>query len=196
MRRVVAREASPASLPRCGALPGVTVPNSAPLVQLHQDIDARVNAIRTDHANWLCGKGCAACCRRLAHAPQLTAAEWQLLREGLAALPAQRLETISLGMTALATPQPGHVICPLLDQATNACLVYAHRPVACRSYGFYVQRDLGLYCSDIEALVAGGALADVLWGNHDAVDRQLAALGERRPVHEWFGDPTVGLACL
>jgi uncharacterized protein len=172
------------------------VSNPAPLVQLHQDIDARVHAIRADHADWLCGKGCAACCRRLAHAPLLTAAEWQLLREGLAALPAERLETIGPGMAALAAPQSDHVVCPLLDQATNACLVYAHRPVACRSYGFYVQRDLGLYCSDIETLVARGALADVVWGNHDAVDQRLAVLGERRPVHEWFGDPTVGLASL
>ncbi len=44
---------------------------------------------------------------------------------------------------------------------------YAQRPVACRTYGFYVQRELGLYCGDIEARVAGGELADVVWGNHD-----------------------------
>lgn len=172
------------------------MPNHTPLAQLHQDIDTRVHAIREDHPDWLCGKGCAACCRRLAHAPQLTAAEWQLLREGLAALPAERLQAIGRGMAALAGQTSGHVVCPMLDQATNACLVYAHRPVACRSYGFYVQRDLGLYCGDIEALVAGGTLADVVWGNHDAVDQHLTGLGERRPVHEWFGDPAAGLVSL
>lgn len=164
------------------------MPSQALLVQLHQDIDTRVHAIRADHPDWLCGKGCASCCRRLAHAPLLTAAEWHLLEEGLATLPAERLQAISHAMAALADKQSGHVVCPMLDQTTNACLVYAHRPVACRSYGFYVQRHLGLYCGDIEALVAGDKLADVVWGNHDAVDQQLAGLGERRPVHEWFGE--------
>ena len=58
--------------------------------------------------------------------------------------------------------------------------------MACRTYGFYVQRDKGLYCCEIETQVAAGALADVVWGNHDAVDQQLAKLGESRPLTEWF----------
>jgi hypothetical protein len=60
--------------------------------------------------------------------------------------------------------------------------------VACRTYGFYAQRDKGLYCKDIETRVADGALDDVVWGNHDAVDRQLAGLGESRGLTEWFGE--------
>ncbi|MBL8432147.1 MAG: hypothetical protein JNK80_07105, partial [Dechloromonas sp.] len=48
------------------------------------------------------------------------------------------------------------------------------------------QRDRGLHCGDIEAQVAAGALADVVWGNHDAIDRQLASLGGARPLTEWF----------
>ena len=71
-------------------------------------------------------------------------------------------------------------------RTSNACLVYAQRPVACRTYGFYVQRHLGLYCHDLEARVAGGALANVVWGNHAAIDRQLAGLGEPRALTEWF----------
>lgn len=78
------------------------------------------------------------------------------------------------------------MICTLLDEASGACPVYAQRPVACRSYGFYVQRDLGLYCHDIEKLVAEGALSDVVWGNHDAIDQQLSTLGEKRFMTEWF----------
>ncbi|MGD0961341.1 MAG: hypothetical protein ABSB19_16150, partial [Methylomonas sp.] len=70
--------------------------------------------------------------------------------------------------------------------ATGACLVYAHRPVACRTYGFYVQRDQGLYCKDIESRVAGGAWGDVVWGNHDAIDSRLRGLGETRELTEWF----------
>ena len=157
-----------------------------PLSRLHIEIDARVHAIRAGRPDWLCGKGCDNCCRRLAEAPQLTEAEWNLLREGLVALPSERLREISRDMAALAEQRSRPVVCPLLDHTTGACPVYAQRPVACRSYGFYVQRDLGLYCRDIESRVADGALADVVWGNHDGIDRQLAGLGESRPLTEWF----------
>ena len=78
------------------------------------------------------------------------------------------------------------MVCPLLDESSGACPVYAQRPVACCSYGFFVQRDLGLYCHDIEKLVAEGALSDVVWGNHDAIDQQLSTLGEKRFMTEWF----------
>lgn len=156
------------------------------LLQLHADIDARVQGIRENHPGWLCGKGCDGCCRRLADVPQLTVAEWNLLREGLAVLPAERLEEIDRDIVALAKRCSRPVVCPLLDQATGACQVYAQRPIACRTYGFYVQRDLGLYCHDIESRVADGDLADVVWGNHDAIDQQLAGLGESRVLTEWF----------
>lgn len=159
------------------------------LSRLHLDIDARVHSIRENRPDWLCGKGCDSCCRRLAAVPQLTAAEWDLLRAGLQALAAEQLAEISRKMaatTALSGQPPRPVVCPLLDQSTGACPVYAQRPVACRTYGFYVQRDQGLYCHDIESRVGDGALDDVLWGNHDAIDRQLAGLGESRALSEWF----------
>lgn len=156
------------------------------LTQLHIDIDLRVQTIREACPDWLCGKGCDNCCRRLADVPQLTAAEWNLLREGLAELAPERLQEIRRDMAALAGQQVRPVVCPLLDLASGACPVYAQRPVACRTYGFYVQRDLGLYCHDIESRVADGALAGVVWGNHDAIDRRLAGLGEIRPLTDWF----------
>lgn len=165
------------------------------LFELHLAIDARVEAIRMDRPDWLCGKGCDGCCRQLAEVPRLTSAEWELLRAGLAALPAQQLGQIrrelgKLGKPATAPALPGEcarrVVCPLLDRTSGACPVYAQRPVACRSYGFYVQRDLGLYCAAIESRVADGALADVVWGNHDAIDQRLAGLGEVRSLSEWF----------
>lgn len=158
------------------------------LPKLHADIEARVQAIRADHSDWLCRKGCDGCCRRLAEVPQLTPAEWDLLCEGLATLTPDKLGKISQDMAALAWHQSRLLICPLLDQSTNGCQVYLYRPVACRTYGFYVQRDLGLYCHDIESRVAGGTLADVVWGNHDAIDRGLACLGGVRPLTEWFGN--------
>jgi len=156
------------------------------LAQLHVDIDVRVQTILGDRADWLCGKGCDSCCRRLADVPQLTSAEWDLLREGLTDLPLGRLQEIRRNMAAL-TGQPSRpVVCPLLDLATGFCPVYTRRPVACRTYGFYVQRDLGLYCHDIESRVADGALVDVVWGNHDAIDQRLAGLGEIRALTDWF----------
>ena len=158
----------------------------ATLSQLHADIDARVQAIREEHPEWLCGKGCDGCCRKLAEIPQLTTAEWDLLREGLAALPSKQLRAISQSMSALADQKSRPIVCPLLDQSSNACPVYAQRPVACRTYGFYIQRELGLYCNEIESRVADGALADVVWGNHDAIDQRLASLGEARALTSWF----------
>ena len=158
------------------------------LTELHADIDARVINIRENNPDWLCGKGCDSCCKRLAEVPQLTAPEWDLLRDGLAALAPEHLQAIALEIAAVANSKTRPVICPLLDHSTGACPVYLHRPVACRSYGFYLQRNVGLFCRDIEKQVADGALPDVVWGNHDAIDHRLARLGESRPLTEWFAE--------
>lgn len=156
------------------------------LAQLHADIDARVSTIRGGHPDWLCRMGCDGCCRRLAEIPRLTAEEWDLLREGLAELLPERLREIRRDIAALAEQPSRPIVCPLLDQAAGACRVYAHRPVACRTYGFYVQRDLGLYCKDIESRVADGEWSEVVWGNQDTIDRRLNGLGETRELTEWF----------
>lgn len=156
------------------------------LTQLHVDIDVRVQAILEERSDWLCGKGCDSCCRRLANVPLLTLDEWNLLREGLSELTPERLQEVSRNMTSLTSQQSRPITCPMLDLSTGSCPVYAQRPVACRTYGFYVQRDLGLYCHDIEKLVDDGALSDVVWGNHDAIDHRLASLGETRPLTDWF----------
>lgn len=155
------------------------------LFQLHSAIDLRVNTILEKRTDWLCSKGCDHCCKQLANVPQLTPAEWELLRAGLQNLTAEQLREISNNMAAINSSRS--VTCPLLDRTTGTCPVYAQRPVACRSYGFYVQRDKGLYCSDIQTRVEDGTLADVVWGNHDAIDQQLAGLGESRALTEWFG---------
>ena len=168
------------------------VKNSNPspgLFQLHRDIDARVVSIRQHRTDWLCGKGCDGCCRSLAEEPQLTTQEWDLLRVGLAALAPEQLAGLrhaSAALTRTDHQDARSVVCPLLDHASGSCPVYDYRPVACRSYGFYVQRDKGLYCQDIESQVAAGRLADVVWGNHDAIDRQLAVMGEKRRLSAWF----------
>ena len=156
------------------------------LTQLHEDIETRVNAIRADNPDWLCRLGCDNCCRRLAEVPRLTSMEWDLLRNGLAALPAQQLLEISQSVAALANQSASPIVCPMLEQSAGACLVYDHRPVACRTYGFYVQRDQGLYCNDIKSQVERGNWVEVVWGNQDAVDRRLKGLGNTKDLIEWF----------
>jgi len=116
------------------------------LAQLHADIETRVKANRDSHSDWLSRQGCDGCCRRLAEVSKITAEEWDLLQEGLAALPLERLREISQEIAALAGQVSRPIVCPMLDRADGACLVYAQRPVACRTFGFYVQRDQGLYC--------------------------------------------------
>ena len=156
------------------------------LAPLHAEIDARVSAIRDAAAEWPCAKGCATCCRELAALPQLTPAEWTLLREGLGTLPASRLAAIEARIVALGPAPERPVVCPLLDPASGACPVYLYRPVACRTYGFYVERDKGLICARIEADIASGKLKDIVWGNQTAVARQQAGHGEPRSLTEWF----------
>ncbi|MGR8941678.1 MAG: YkgJ family cysteine cluster protein [Gammaproteobacteria bacterium] len=156
------------------------------LAHLHRDIEARVSAIRDDHPDWLCRLGCDGCCRRLAEVPRLTAAEWDWLRKGLTALPPEMLREIGQDIAALAEQPSRPIACPLLDRSTGACRVYEHRPVACRTYGFYVQREQGLYCKDIESRVVAGAWTDVVWGNQDVIDRRLRGQGDTHELPEWF----------
>jgi Fe-S-cluster containining protein len=65
-------------------------------------------------------------------------------------------------------------------------MVYSSRPVACRTYGFYVERDGGLYCGMIQSHVENGDYADVVWGNNAAIESALTALGPSRSLVEWF----------
>ena len=157
---------------------------SAPetLAALDRDIETRVAAIRAAHPDWLCGKGCDACCRRLATLPRLSPPEAERLRAALTVLPAAEIAAIRARMAHLGPTPNAPVTCPLLDPASGACPVYAARPVACRSYGFYVERHQGLFCPEIEARVAQDAYPDVVWGNQAALDTALARLGQTRPL--------------
>jgi uncharacterized protein len=47
-------------------------------------------------------------------------------------------------------------------------------------------KNLNIECKDIESRVADGALAEVVWGNHDNIDRRLCDLGDPRDLPEWF----------
>lgn len=145
---------------------------------LHADIESRCRSLAEQHADWPCRKGCADCCRRLAALPSLTGPEWELLQQGLAGLPRPVQMEIRQRLQLLTSSNFGPPFtCPFLDDAAGACLVYTHRPLACRMYGFYVERDQGLYCGQILGRVEGGELAAAVWGNACAMHARAGALG-------------------
>lgn len=162
------------------------------LLAIYDDIERRTRLTSTEHAWWPCRRGCDTCCRRLADVPQLGRAEWALLREGLDALtPAVRAE-VDARIDALARAEreqrlPRHVTCPMLDEHQGACLVYEHRPAACRTYGFYVERGIGLHCDMITDAVSSRSReedeeAPIVWGNQESVDHALARLAGDAPL--------------
>ncbi len=101
----------------------------------------------------------------------------------MAELPKATRQQVAERITGLTD---GPVVCPFLDRESESCLVYAHRPVACRTYGFYVERDKGLYCDDILAVVESGAARDVVWGNAESVDSTLDRRGQRHDLSSWL----------
>ncbi|MEM7332950.1 MAG: YkgJ family cysteine cluster protein [Chloroflexota bacterium] len=156
------------------------------LSQIYDEIEHRVSEAQTNKPIWPCQKGCDACCRRLAHVPEVTAVEWQQMQVGIQnlspAIQAQFLEKIS----ALKNHQEGFVTCPLLDEEAGACLIYEHRPAACRMYGFYVSRYNNQWCQDIEDLFQAGELEGVTFGNFAAMTRHIQEqFGERQSIIAW-----------
>jgi Fe-S-cluster containining protein len=71
----------------------------------------------------------------------------------------------------------------MLDATSGECLIYDARPVACRTYGFYIDREGGLYCQKVDAAASA---PEIVWGNQDAVESRLDAIGVRLPITDWF----------
>lgn len=120
--------------------------------------------------------------------PRVSGEEWQLIAGALDALPAATADLARRRIqdgASLSRP----VVCPLLDIDSGTCLVYEARPVACRAYGFYTERQYVLGCSRIESI--GQELPDVVWGNHAALEDRLGALGAAAPLFDWLasGNP-------
>jgi Fe-S-cluster containining protein len=118
--------------------------------------------------------------------PVLTAPEWLRLRAAIAELSPEIRNEIEQGVASMTGERP--VVCPMLDRESGACRVYAARPVACRTYGFYADREGGLFCRMIEAEAA--VRDDIVWGNQEAVEARLDAIGPRRDLRDWL---TAGL---
>jgi Fe-S-cluster containining protein len=158
------------------------------LEELHEAIEGRSRAIREARGSWPCAAGCSDCCRSLARPPELTAPEMARLRRGLARLPAEVRRTVHARIAALGHRDGARpIVCPMLDRERGRCLVYADRPTACRTYGFYVRRHQDLVCEKVERHAAEGPA--VVWGNHEAVDVALERLaGRPRPLTEWWAE--------
>jgi Fe-S-cluster containining protein len=160
------------------------------LAVIYDRIEERTSAILDGQPSWPCREGCDTCCRRLARPPELTRAEWAALWEGFRGLDAGTRQRIRAHVRELAAEEAAgarHFVCPFLGQGTGACLVYAHRPAACRMYGFYVSRGEGRYCDLIHERARQGELEGVVWGNQDAVERELAQeLGPPISITVWF----------
>jgi Fe-S-cluster containining protein len=165
--------------------------NRVRLSVLDARIEARARATREAHPYWPCAEGCDACCRSLPHLPTISRDEWERLRDALLALPAPMRAEI---VRRTRAPQVAPVTCPMLDRERGACLVYEARPIACRTYGFYTERDAGLYCERVSRAVEANAPAEdadakpVIWGNGEAIAYELRSLGEPVSLREWIGD--------
>jgi Fe-S-cluster containining protein len=105
-----------------------------------------------------------------------------LVSAAIDALPEQTGELVRRRIRESATAERP-VICPLLDREAGACLIYEARPVACRAYGFYAERELVLGCERIKRM--GRELPNVVWGNHTALEEELRGLGEQATLAEW-----------
>lgn len=148
-------------------------------------IEARAAATRDAHPWWPCAEGCDHCCRSLPHLPTITRAEWERLRDTTARLRPDVQDEIR-ARTASA-PSVGPLTCPMLDRERGACLVYDARPVACRTYGFYTERDAGLHCNRVtKAVDENAADGPVIWGNGEAIAEDMKAFGEIASLREWM----------
>ena len=153
------------------------------LYQIQEAVRQRAGEIVSAHAGWPCRKGCDECCRQLASVPRVTRDEWHSIAAALDALPDGTAERVRRRIRdSVAASRP--VVCPLLDTDSGTCLVYEARPVACRAYGFYAEREYVLGCGRIESI--GHEFPNVVWGNHAALEADWHALGEDATLGEWL----------
>jgi len=153
------------------------------LHQIQTAVQLRAEEIASAHGDWPCRKGCDDCCRHLAAVPRVAGPEWDLIAAALEVLPGNVADLARQRIKdSESATRP--VICPLLDREAGTCLVYDSRPVVCRAYGFYAERQYVLGCSRIESV--GQEAPDVVWGNHAAVEEELRSLGPAAEFWQWL----------
>ena len=156
------------------------------LVELDARVEARVEATRAAHPWWPCGAGCDRCCRSLARLLEISRPEWERVRVAIDALPpADRAEV--LRRIAEARRDETTRVCPLLDEDRGLCRIYDARPIACRTYGYYADRDGGQHCAEVGSAVADHEDGEpVIWGNGASIEVALDALAPRRTITAWM----------
>lgn len=107
------------------------------------------------------------------------------MKAALAALPLDVQDDIMRLTVAESAKASGPITCPMLDRSRGSCLVYAARPIACRTYGFYTERDAGLHCSDVSRAVEANE-ASVVWGNGEGIASDMQSFGPTAPLSEWM----------
>jgi Fe-S-cluster containining protein len=105
-------------------------------------------------------------------------AEWERVDQAVAQLPKLERVVVTQKIDALlqqiAEETLGSsVVCPYLNEQEGACRIYHDRPIACRTYGFFVARDQDQYCQQIEAEIDQRQENAVVWGNAEAVRHEL-----------------------
>lgn len=153
------------------------------LAQLQKGTQLRADEIASAYGAWPCRKGCPDCCRNLASEPRVSPEEWREIAGAILQLPTETREAIGRRIQeSSAKSRP--VVCPLLDVDSGSCLVYGARPIACRAYGFYADREGVLGCSQIEATARESA--NIIWGNNAALEERLRELGEVKVLSAWL----------
>ena len=158
-----------------------------PLAILDHAVAHRCAETLRTRPEWPCHAGCSDCCRSLADVPHLTEPEWSRVRDAIAALDDEaraHVEEALAERRALGDARP--IVCPLLDTTAGLCRVYDARPLACRTHGFYADRDGVRGCHRILAISETDDA--ITWGNHDAVERDRNRLGESRSLLEWIDE--------
>ena len=158
------------------------------LQHLEAQIEARVQAIRADRDWWTCRRGCDACCRHLAYPPELSSAEWTRVDAAVASLPTPIQAVVEQKIEALLRHSVEQtlsaVVCPYLDEQAGACQIYDSRPLACRTYGFFVARNHDQYCDQIEVEVNDNGEAAIVWGNAESLRHDIAQLSGKSIAFE------------
>ena len=115
------------------------------------------------------------------HPPELSPAEWTRVDAAVASLPtpiqavvAQKIE--ALLRQGVEQTLSTAVVYPYLDEQEGACRIYDARPIACRTYGFFVARDHDQYCGQIETAVNERGDAAIVWGHAEAIRHDVARL--------------------
>ena len=148
---------------------------------LDSEISSRCKVVHQQKADWPCRAGCAQCCKTLKEPMQVTEPEWRRLQSAIDKLESTDYENVMQGLDIWSKVEAGvEHICPMLG-SDDRCLVYDARPIACRTYGYYVASDgQGRWCSIIEAR---DDLHEVIWG----YERSLRTENNLICLSDWLG---------